>query len=1235
MADDGSFNSMQAQLGLVGGSSSFNPLGIATPAPPPPPMVRHPGDVSTDIVRQTQTQMATTLQTTSAMRLGGMGGMAFGGGGGGGPGGIGAVGAFAHQYQQNMLGINQQHIGAFSAQMMGQMGGMGGGFQPGMLPHPAMMTAPGMGIYRPFQQPMGATVSPMAQMPLFQTPFTPMPPPPMFQTPMELSNSLSVQAGQRRTAAAFAAPGVMARGAADLGVGYMGAGVGAALGARFGPMGALIGGGLGMAAGAFGSEHFGMGAAAQNVMDRMNPFRSTAIRGQQMMAASQDFVTGGPDLNMLSGRGLSASGANHLGRRLEETAYSTRFQRETGGAFSAQDLTKITHVAGQEGLLQGSQSVDQIHDKVKGIAKSLVSFMKIANEPNVVEALKSMGRMRAMGMSVGETMDMAMEARQYSKMAGTSATNLMSTSGAQGAMLFQQQGLSAGLGMRMGMGAMGTAQSAVNAGAYSPQRLAMLGGAEGIAQHTMESNVAFLKQPMLAAAMSTMGQGGTFKVDPRSVAGLIGGKMDIGKMATSAVNNLLGGVDKQGVGAIAMAQMQAPEIQDAIGRILGPKGMELAQNNLITQHQKAMGFDQTPGGWLLAGKSMGFDDKQMAAKMGKVTSRGYYDDQQRSLENQRMELRGLESEKEDREHIGVGEQIMATGFGRGLKRAGGNIREIGEGISGFFQDREEASQARDRGQVLIRTPDSLVQSTQQLSDARAMGMTGDKAINYLNDVLGGVGNRKGQQALFQTAGGQNIGMSSTMGKINNFLGGSDDDLLQARQNQRGVGGYLGTAFGGGLERAFRRSPLGLVLGATGVMQSGEETAAENRKANEAAEVFGRGMNMSATEYGEARKSTGKGVMTELAMELGKMAQAQSGTLGVGRSNVDIEKAKDKAREIYAKKGIKATEKQISDAVSGATEQAIAVGGTNAREQFSYNKTTDSAGQAALNQGFVDKQTQVTEMLYGESSGWSGLMGSKKKQMQDVQEALFSGGGSGQAGTLASLLIAARKNPDGPEAKAAAKLQDEMDPKDVTRATALVKKMDQDGNADLAGQIGTHAVSKLGSDVDDLKSFSRVASKSNAAVQESRRSVEGYTAMFGGEAGDYEKDGRVMTARQVLEANKGKSGLSEEMQEIMGRYEGATTDEEREAIEAEVGADATNLGVLSKKQTKGGKMSRAEKMLDKLKMGSAQGQTETDKSFPHAVATFSEASEALLEAATLLSGRENKPTLHVPASMEAH
>jgi len=1259
MADDGSFNSMQAQLGLVGGSGGFNPLGIATPAPPPPPPVRHPGDISQDIVRQTQTAMATTLQTTSAMRLGGMGGVAFGGGGAAG-GGIGAAGAFAQQYQQNMSGINAQHVPAFSAQAMGMMGGMGSGFAPGMLPHPAMMTAPGMGIYRPFAQGPSPTVSPFPQMPMFQHPLAAMPPPPQFQTPMELSSNMALQAGQRRTAAMFAMPGVAARAAADVGFGYMGAGVGAAMGARFGPMGAAIGGTLGMAAGAFGSEHFGLGATAQHIAERMNPFRTMAIRGQQMQSASQDWVTGGPDLNMMTGRGLSGRGATHLGRMLEDTAYSSRFRRETGGAFSAQDLTKITNVAGQQGLLNDAQSVDQIHERVKGVAKSLVSFMKIANEPNVVEALKSMGRARQMGLSVGETMDMAMEARMYSKMAGQSVSGIMGGAGMQGAMMYQQQGLSAGLGMRMGMGAMGSATAAVGAGAFSPQRLAMLGGTQGVAQREMEMNAAFLKQPMMAMALSTMGKGGEFRVDAKTTREMMSGKMDVSQMATRGVDNLLGAVRKQGVGAIAMQEMQSTELQDTIGRIMGPGGTQMARMNQIEAQRKFMNLEQNPGGYAMAGRTLGFSPDDMKQTMGMANSPGYFDTQRRHMRNRMMEARALESEDFERNRMTAGDKFANTGVGTSMRLAWKGARDTGEDIVNFFQEDEETKRAKSRGQIVLKTPKHLLMSDEEFQAADKEGMTGTAGEEIF------ARDRARLRGRGQLGSGISRGMKDT------FLGGNDQDLFQRRQAQAGLAG----AFGGGLLERGTRLAAGLSgLGAVTdfAFGSAKEIREANEDTNAATKIINKGMSMTAEEEGDAKRAlkgveggaSGAEIAIGLSGELGKASRAKEGTgtgllvagavLGgpVGLAAAEIfggktdnamgKKDIDRVTRAYLeKKGIKdPTQKQIDEYATVAMKGAALQGGERGfqgRETINTSMRDSSMAEleamrsqrigemVGTTRGSGDDLKMGVGMALARATGGlsiaaaaasQGMGDTEKAEIEAVGSKLFATGVSADAGTLAALRLAGEAGDEEAQKKADAlelKMTTEGRDKEVEQAGKKKTDLKKSGQGATAVRIGTQ-MAKGTKNVEELEALGAGWRKSTQASKSRVRKMMGSKAMSGRDDAEFANKSSIEKLRELSDGDI--SSLPEPTQKLVKEFQEAGDDEAMQKVIADKYSRLeTKVGVVGEREVAGGRTGKADKMMTDAMVESAETQENVGKNFPN-VDMFDSASRNLLTAAEYL------------------
>lgn len=1190
------FNSMQAQLGLVGQGGSFNPLGIATPPPPPPPMVRHPGDVSQDIVRQTQTAMATTLQTTSAMRMGGMGGMAFGG--------MGSVGAFAQQYQQNMAGINANHIAPFSAQMMGMLAGGGAGFNSGMMPHPAMMTTPGMGIYRPFMPPATPTVSPFPQMPMFPTPFTPMPPPPMFQTPMELSHNLAVQAGQRRTAAMFATPGVAARAGVDLGMGLMGGGIGASLGARFGPMGALIGGGLGLAAGVFGSERFGLGATGQHIVDGLNPFRTMAIRGQQMLAGSQNFVTGGSDLNMFTGRGLSTTGATHLGRMLEDTAFSSRFRRETGGMFSAQDLTRITNVAGQQGMLNDTQSVDQIHDRVKSVAKSLVSFMKIANEPNVVEALKSMGRMRQMGMSVGETMDMAVDARMYARMAGTSVRGIMESGGMPGAMLFQQQGLSAGLGMRMGMGAMGMASASVAGGAFSPQRLAMLGGVQGLAQHEMESSAAFLKMPMMAAAMSRMGRGGEFTMDGHAVRSLSRGGMDINQMATMGANNLLDAVRKQGIGALGMFQVQGSEIEDNLGRLLGPGGVQAAKMQQVMQTMKLMGLDKNAGGFATAGLAMGMTNDQVKAMMTQASSPGYFQNMQRQMAVQRMELRGLGNEEFERNRPGLMDRV-GSHFGgfQGLKDVYSGFRNFGEGVSNFFTSDAQESLARERGQVVLRTPGSLLGNMNTLRNMRTMAQPA--VIASMMSDLGAMR-------------GPGFG-SSVRNARDSVFGGDPDDLRQLREAQGG----LASVFGGGfMEKTFRLMGV-LGTGTTGGLGTEFENQAASRDLAAGAGMWKTSQNEGVDDWKKRLASTAKGasvdekkmrqLVANVQMKLADKARGdknwilKNGMMGGAEASAII------AEEAKAM-GIKLDQAGIESvgALSGKTAGELSGNVDAFRPRDLVNVKSDKE----FKEGLLTQQDALTHAVFGDEG--IDLMRGTRNTRAKLLQGVFGEQKNAKAGVLASILAAG----ESPNASDAAKQQlrealGSADPEDLRQARALVNR-----NADNKGalaQMGEKFAATGGSLEEKMAGGEAIR---GGILNSERQLTEraGRRAQFG--------EGADLTASTEELLNSGKVGnMSGRMKELAIRYRSAKQrGEDTSDIVAQANDLASLSGVAMASETAGGAADVSESAIEAERDRMAETEKSVGGAFPQAVSTFDEASRAMLRAAQLLGKASDRPLL---------
>lgn len=889
MADDGSFTPMQAQMGLAG-PTSFSPSGIATPGPiAPMPYVRHPSEMAQQIGMQTQAIAMQSISQAQMTRPGGMGG----GGGVNTP-----LGTFAQQYQQNQASIASQQFNPYVAQAMAGMSGQQG-YQPGMLPSPIQMTAPSMGLFRPFAPPVAPAIPPMPQMPLFNHPLTPSLPQPQFTSPFEYQHNAGIMRGDQVAAAALAAPGVAGRVGADVGASMFGAGVGAYMGGRaFGRGGAIAGGFAGMAAGFMGSEHLGVGRGVQQAIDAVNPFRTPMIRSAQMHTMSQDFVVGGSNLGPL-GRGMSARGAAHTSRMLEDVAFDPGFRKETGGMFGAQDMMRLTRMSGEAGMLNMSQSPTEIRDQVKTLAKNLKVFMQVAGEPDVREAIKAMANLRTMGLGITESVGVAQNARMYAKMAGTTLSGIFQA-GQAGAAMFQQQGLSAATGLEAGMGAAGMAHQAVAAGSYTPRQLAMLGGTQGIAQREVQSNLAMLKIPMMAMGVSTVGAGGTFGLDARSVGALASGKTNIGGLANQSIANLSRAVDQHGIGAIGMAQMQQTELQDQLGSVLGPHGMQQMRMQQVMNTMKMLNV-KGPGGFATAAQAMGLDADMTKQMMGQMNNPEYFSNVDKHIQRQRYETRAsAEGTFQASRTRGLG-RMMSTGSSgagqvlrgmRGLSEAWGGLTES---LSSTFSSSGEDRAMRDAGMTPEETNRELM-----------YGSRGERrAINELTQAERDVGMRslRGHADKFEgtsasySVRGVGIGASRSLRERELAHGGNAAALSYVREAEGG----FSAAFGGGwLERGMRGS-RGAGNAALDMFSNfgGGAVALGGGAAGEAIrDIARRGMTLGSTEDTE-RRATAIGALAKQINTGMYMSRTEREDIG-SRNAKTLFKGDPKASEKYEK-----------------------------------------------------------------------------------------------------------------------------------------------------------------------------------------------------------------------------------------------------------------------------------------------------------------------------------------------
>jgi hypothetical protein len=433
---------------------------------------------------------------------------------------------------------------------------------------------------------------------------------------------------------------------------------------------------------------------------RANPLRNTALRGAQMGAIANDFVTAGPSVSLM-GRGLSGAGAIDLGRRIDAMSVDMALQRETGNQFSSQDYVNMTRAAGQSGMLDMAQSPERIASTMRQVAKQVKVFMQVANEPDMREAIRQMGQLSTMGVDIGDMSAFARRVRGQARAAGLSFQGGIAA-GMPGAAMFQEMGLSAATGLEMGLGSLAMAQGAVRAGAFSRDQLAMLGGVQGIAQRDMMGMAATLRLPVLAAAMSNYGAGG-FGINGGNVRSLLTGGMGPAEMVRAGAGNISAAVAQGGPEAIAQFMVQEPELQNQIARTLGPQGMKAVELNTVLNQMKFLNLRGAEG---FAGAALSLGRSPEAARQLQLLASS----PTAMAEIVRARRRADAESRGDayRRNLETTPGFLERNFGDAYYSAATGISGAAAGVSRHFARAAEAGGVIASGQSYITRPDSML-----------------------------------------------------------------------------------------------------------------------------------------------------------------------------------------------------------------------------------------------------------------------------------------------------------------------------------------------------------------------------------------------------------------------------------------------------------------------------------------------------------------------------------------------
>lgn len=509
-----------------------------------------------------------------------------------------------------------------------------------------------------------------------------------------------------------------------------GASIGGGIGAFFGGIGAVpgaaIGGVIGGIAGGYGGGYLGEAL--------FNPFIAQRERALQLQNSSLMHVRTGADLSA-SGMGLSSHAAMGLERNLMNIADGRQFKRDTQNMFNRQDMMKMTNISAQVGLLDSTQSVDQISKEMGKIGRALSVFMKVVEEPDVQEALKMMGKMRTLGMSIPETNMAAANARTFARMAGTTVQGVMAQ-GMQGAGLFQQYGMTGATGFNAGMA--GAGMAGVLAPGMDPRQLALQGGVGGMAQNLTTAAAKVSQFDSILPGLSKMTKDGHLVIDQESVMQFAKGTRNANQLVQHSAQRLSAMGPK---GFIEAYQRDRMDLQDQLMKSLGGRGSVLAPMLMAKSVVETGAADTLAGGLAF----LKFDEKEIQTLDTAFRQPDFF----KNLRNagdpdsfMSQSRRKLERDHQQRRAGSEGwdRALAPFDWSRTRHRLGRSLDARFQKKFGSGADIEEMQAAAGGGAILqtvhatsFSSAEQLNQLREEMASDRAGAVSGASGMNYLGE----------------------------------------------------------------------------------------------------------------------------------------------------------------------------------------------------------------------------------------------------------------------------------------------------------------------------------------------------------------------------------------------------------------------------------------------------------------------------------------------------------------------
>lgn len=249
--------------------------------------------------------------------------------------------------------------------------------------------------------------------------------------------------------------------------------------------------------------------------------------------------------------------------------------------FKEGDLRDILKLGMENGIFDYATTGDQYKRSLKTIRDSMSTMMEVLGTQDFRDIMKDLKRMQSMGANMNEYKTIARQEQSLARILGMSHDAMTETFGKMGAMMFQQQGLSAIEGSLQSERNAASIAMMQRMGLVTPQQLARYGGISGMAQRMTQQDAVgldnikdFIMPALMNSSMTGFAEnmdisklntargwqemaGGAYKIDS------VGKFMNYNVYSKDAYDRLL-----KEVGSDNLIMMMA----GGIGRSMGQKG---------------------------------------------------------------------------------------------------------------------------------------------------------------------------------------------------------------------------------------------------------------------------------------------------------------------------------------------------------------------------------------------------------------------------------------------------------------------------------------------------------------------------------------------------------------------------------------------------------------------------------------------------------------------------------------